>query len=351
MRAVLDFVGEAYDAQNLAEFRSVLLAGFPRLVASDYVAYNEIEAGQRVAVAITEPEAPAWAVAVWGEYAAENPLLQRYLRTRDGRSLRFSDVIPLAELRRMPLFEKLYGPLGRLDYQVAFALPSTPELMVAVALSRAKRDYTERDCRLLELARPHLIQAYRSAELRERLVGILDSLRRGLGADGMAVAVVDADGVVGFLSDAAGELLEGLPGGAQARVGRPLPEPVDAWLASGTRSAGLPLPGQGDSLLARSVSGAAGARVITLERAGDALSLKALLELGLTPREAEVLRGLAQGDGHLSLAADLGISPRTVAKHAQSIHAKLGVSNRAQAVATAWAAMSGRGSADLASTR
>ena len=41
------------------------------------------------------------------------------------------------------------------------------------------------------------------------------------------------------------------------------------------------------------------------------------------------------------LASRLEVSPRTVAKHIQHIHAKLGVSSRAQAVATAWAAASG----------
>ncbi len=54
-----------------------------------------------------------------------------------------------------------------------------------------------------------------------------------------------------------------------------------------------------------------------------------------------MLHGLARGEDLGAVATELEVSPRTVAKHVQHIHAKLGVSSRAQAVATAWAATSG----------
>jgi DNA-binding CsgD family transcriptional regulator len=341
LRAVLDFVGDAYDAQDLAEFRSTLLPGIHRLVASDYVSYNEVEQGNKAAVSIVLPELPAWAAAAWQLHAAENPLLQRYMRTRDGRPLRFSDVATSEELRKTALYEQLYLPLGDLQHQVAFVLPSTPELTVAVAMSRGGRDYTDRDRRLLELARPHLIQAYRGAQLRERLVGILAGLRQGLDADGTAIVVIDTGGIVGFVSAAAQELLDGLRESAPLEAGRPVAGPLASWLETGAIAGSLPVVGQDDSLLARCVRGDGGTRVLLLERAARALSPQALGQLGLTPREAEVLHGLARGEDLGAVAAELEVSPRTVAKHVQHIHAKLGVSSRAQAVATAWAAVSG----------
>ncbi len=339
LRAVLDFVGEAYDAQDLVEFRSVLLPGMHRLVPSDYVAYNEVE-GSQAGLAIVSPELPAWASSAWQRHAGENPLLQRFLRTRDGRSRRFSDVASAAELRRTELYAELYGPLN-IPHQVAFVLPSTPEMTIGVALSRGGRDYSERDRRLLELARPHLIQAYRAAQLRERLAGILEGLRQGLDADGRALVVLDADGTVGFVSTAAVELLDRFGGGAPPDAGRPLQGPLADWLDRGGEAGSLPASGSGDALLARCVKGEGGVRVILLAAADRVLTLDALAELGLTPREAEVLHGFARGEDPSAVAAELGVSPRTVAKHAQHIHTKLGVSGRAQAVATAWAATGG----------
>jgi DNA-binding NarL/FixJ family response regulator len=56
---------------------------------------------------------------------------------------------------------------------------------------------------------------------------------------------------------------------------------------------------------------------------------------GLTPRERQVLALLAEGNGSKQIAQVLVISPRTVGTHIQRILAKLGVHNRAHAVAVA----------------
>jgi DNA-binding NarL/FixJ family response regulator len=56
---------------------------------------------------------------------------------------------------------------------------------------------------------------------------------------------------------------------------------------------------------------------------------------GLTPREIEVLGMLAEGLGNKVIAARLGISDHTVKTHVAAIFGKLGVSTRAEAVASA----------------
>lgn len=332
-RAVLDFVGEAHDAQDREEFREMVLPGFRRMIPSDYASYNEL-AGTVPVATIAEPELPAWAHPAWERYAPENPLLQRYLRSRDGRAVRFSDVAPARELRRLPIFEHFYLPLG-IRHQVAFVLPSTPELTIAVVLSRGRRDFGERDMRLLELARPHLIQAYRGATVREQLAATVAGLSTGLDAEGTAVILLDGDGAVGFASKAAIELLGRAD--EEPHPGRPLGGAVGSWLRRG--EAGGRVEAGGEALLLRRLSSERGA-VILLDRATRVFSPAALRQLGLTPREAAVLGALARGQTTQEVAAKLGVSPRTVAKHMQRVHAKLGVRNRAQAIATAWAAAS-----------
>jgi DNA-binding NarL/FixJ family response regulator len=56
----------------------------------------------------------------------------------------------------------------------------------------------------------------------------------------------------------------------------------------------------------------------------------------LTRRELEVLRLLTHGRMQGEIAERLMISPKTVSAHIEHIHAKLGVSSRAQAVAVAF---------------
>jgi two-component system, NarL family, nitrate/nitrite response regulator NarL len=58
--------------------------------------------------------------------------------------------------------------------------------------------------------------------------------------------------------------------------------------------------------------------------------------LGLTEREREVLMLLAHGSPQKAIAAELVLSPKTVATHIQRILAKLGVHSRAEAVAVAY---------------
>ena len=55
----------------------------------------------------------------------------------------------------------------------------------------------------------------------------------------------------------------------------------------------------------------------------------------LTPREQEVLRQLARGLGNKRIASTLGISERTVKFHLSAIFAKLGASNRTDALTRA----------------
>lgn len=56
---------------------------------------------------------------------------------------------------------------------------------------------------------------------------------------------------------------------------------------------------------------------------------------GLTKRELQVLQLVAKGWTNAQIAAELKISKRTVAFHMENVLAKLGASNRAQAVAEA----------------
>jgi two-component system, NarL family, nitrate/nitrite response regulator NarL len=56
---------------------------------------------------------------------------------------------------------------------------------------------------------------------------------------------------------------------------------------------------------------------------------------GLTDRERDIVMRLADGVGQKAIAAELVISPKTVATHIQRILVKLGVHSRAEAVAVA----------------
>jgi DNA-binding CsgD family transcriptional regulator len=66
--------------------------------------------------------------------------------------------------------------------------------------------------------------------------------------------------------------------------------------------------------------------------------VQALEGLGLTPRQAEVVRLLATGAPERIIARQLGISLRTVEKHLERAYRRLGVRNREGATELVWAA-------------
>ena len=71
-----------------------------------------------------------------------------------------------------------------------------------------------------------------------------------------------------------------------------------------------------------------------LDRADEA----AVRLQALTPREREVLDGLAKGLPNKTIAFDLGISPRTVEIHRANVMSKLGVRSLSEALRIAFAA-------------
>ena len=72
-------------------------------------------------------------------------------------------------------------------------------------------------------------------------------------------------------------------------------------------------------------------------------SAKPLENLGLTPREAEVLFWVAQGKSNPEIAVILDSSVGTVKKHMEHVLEKLGVDNRAAAMVRAFEVLAQRG--------
>jgi DNA-binding CsgD family transcriptional regulator len=73
--------------------------------------------------------------------------------------------------------------------------------------------------------------------------------------------------------------------------------------------------------------------LLILEEERTKVDYAALLRLGLTPREAEVLHWVGEGKTNPEIGTILRTRPRTVAKHLEKIFAKLGVETRGAAAA------------------
>ena len=353
LRAACRFALQAGEAGDLDEFRRELLPGLRSLVPCDTLGYNEIDLAQRTAVAFSDAPVFDGVEQRFLDLAHEHPLVGR--QRRGDLSVRLiSDFLPVSRFHRLELYQDIYRPLG-IEDQLAFGLPG--EGIVAINLGRQARTFSERDRELMELVRPHLATAYSRIRERERVSALIQALDQGLQTHCSGVIQLDRHGQIEHATDGARELLDAYFGAVQGR--RALPVQVRDFaraprsrspheiLIDGARGRlrvrELRAEPRADRRAEARVDQRAEARadqrtlVLTEDRARPP-AVEELLSLGLTSRQAQVLRLLACGKSSRQIAAELQISTGTVSKHLEHIYARLGVSNRAQAIARVYTA-------------
>ncbi len=337
-----ELIGEAHAFEDLDEFRHGIPVLLRRFVAADVASYNEMDQNPDGSWWTSDPFLPVTPEQEqrFAELSGENPVLAYVRRTLDGRPRRISDFVSREEFHRLRVYREFYGEIAA-EYQVALTLPSRPPVVIGLALTRAEQDFSDREVAQLAVARPHLIQAYRNAELAAAREATIAALQANLEDVGTAVIVVDRRGRVDMATPAGRRLLEGRLGGERGRVAADLGELLAARREAGT-PATEPLQladGEGTISLRVLRGPESDSELLVIEPGASGLSVPGLQALGLTRRQAEVLRWIALGRRGPDVARLLSLSPRTVEKHLQGVYAKLGVENSSQAAATAWAAM------------
>jgi DNA-binding CsgD family transcriptional regulator len=184
-------------------------------------------------------------------------------------------------------------------------------------LDRHGGHFSRRDRTVLDHLQPHLDHLWRAAQSRRRLRAAIAGLESTNEQDARGVILLAADGRIEFASPPAQRLMRECFG---TRDKAKLPVVLREWFESesGTPAFRLRLKD----------------RSITVFRSGDALLLEEVRdELGLTPREREILAWVARGSTNSEIAEALWIAPTTVRKHLENVYAKLGVHTRTAAAA------------------
>jgi DNA-binding CsgD family transcriptional regulator len=230
----LDVVREVQSAPDLDSYRRTILR-VQELVPCQEIGYNEVDAETGEIFMILDP--PESVLPGLHESFARNvedhPVIRHHQATGDGSAKAISDFLSEDEFHATGIYREVYARMGAED-QLSFILPSPPEMVVGIAMNRPRRGFSEAEREIVELVRPHLSQAFRDAQMREK---------------------------------------------------------------------------------------------------ADPLSTARLSALGLTEREAEVTRLVVDGRSAAEIAERLVISVHTARNHIAHVYEKLGVRNRAAAVA------------------
>jgi DNA-binding CsgD family transcriptional regulator len=341
-QALLEFLGESYAIRDLDAFPSYVISALRKIVPADIASYNVLHPWRGRVSWVWEPADLSFAAEpIFEPHVHQHPSVVRYQQTRDGRASKISDYLTRSRFHRLELYQEFYRRMG-VEYELAIGLPLPRPLVIGIALSRSRVDFSERDRRVLNLLRPHLIQAYRNAEVVSQVNKELALVTKGVEQLSLGVMVLTRDGRVQRVTARAQQWLGEYFGSPGRRRANGLPESLRRWIRQQEADNGdVPAPRKplvverpGGRLVVRLLSDP-DQSLLLLEEQPSALRPAALEPVGLTRREAEVLIWVAQGKTNVEIGTILGASPRTVQKHLEHIYRKLGVETRTGATVRA----------------
>ncbi|QYJ04454.1 LuxR C-terminal-related transcriptional regulator [Nocardioides panacisoli] len=284
------------------------------LIPCDVVTLNHVNIVAGAAEVVVSPAEWSARMArlrpVTEQYAHQHPLIAHHASGRGAIPLRL-DLRTVEGFTDTELYRGYYEPLG-LRHQLVMEVPSPESALVVIVLSRTAGAFTDRDEAMLVRLRPHLALACRtisSAGLTEE--GAIDA--------GWVVVTTDPDGRVDWVSEADDSLA--------FRVGHRLPPECAVLRAPTQRLFGeqVVFDSGATRWFVRAVPGE-GSPVLLAQRV-----TREAPEAQLTPRQLQVLEGVAGGMSNRELAAALDIEEGTVRKHVENVYRLLGVGTRVEA--------------------
>ncbi len=264
---------------------------------------------------------------VYDRFAYQHPLVARALADAGCGAIRFCDVPEGRHFTETELYRQFYAPFD-LRYQLVMGLPSPPDVIVGYALNRTEDagEFSDRDVAVLNALAAHLAMHHRTMLRRERSHALETEADR----NGWAVATVRSDGTIEESSASSHSTL--LAEGRRVPIEIAELLPVYGRMDPRPSKHDLTIDDERWRCVIRALP--VGPTVVMVRRLGDRTgAVAALDDAGLTRRQADVARALAETGGtNAQLAQALGLSPGTVKKHLEAVFRTLGVDSRAAAV-------------------
>lgn len=213
--------------------------------------------------------------------------------------------------QRTAIWDELYRYEG-INYWLDVGLPPQKGVTRVFIFAHGTHDFGDRERLLLQLLEPHLERRADEVETRAAAADALAAVEEA-GGQPHDIVLATVRGTIEFGSPHSRELLRRYVGVSNGT----LPEAILSGITV--------------------VPTVAGRLTIRTARAGDLVVLLLAEEDGrterLTPRQREVLSGVAAGLTDREIAERLGVARATIGKHLEAIYERLDVHNRTSAAA------------------
>jgi DNA-binding CsgD family transcriptional regulator len=327
---LLSCIEGLHRCRRLEDFPKDSLAELQRLVPSRLVCYAEIDYKRNRAVNVFDPPMPyAKPPEVWMRSLHDHPVLNYFKTTGDGQAIKISDFVDEAEYHQLDVYRTIYKNTGAED-QMGFGVQVDGGFVLGYAFDRGERSFVERDRILLNLIRPHVIQAYLHLDELAGHQELQRDLQTALRENGVGLVILDGARKIVHKTPGVWEKFAAcmpVPDDEET-----LPKTIAHWAFGGSETPdSLTLGAEPSRLILRRKRQDENRLLLFLSEENSAAAAERLARFSLTPREREVLRWIAEGKSNGEIGTILGVSPATAKTHVERILAKLGVENRTAA--------------------
>jgi DNA-binding CsgD family transcriptional regulator len=171
LQGILGFLVDISDLEFDEPYPVEVLVRLADLVRCDHLTYQDadLRAQRFRAMVSTEPDDSEGGEDLYWT-VAPCPISDHRARTGDLSTVRMSDLIDARRYHELPIYREYFHPAG-VDHLVDLGLPTGPREHRSFVLFRSTgaRDFSDRDCAVLEALRPHLEGLEARAALRRRL--------------------------------------------------------------------------------------------------------------------------------------------------------------------------------------
>lgn len=344
--ALLKGVQRLYTHHDLETFPAHLLGLIRELVPGDSVPYEECDPSRKRTVGIQDPtdaRPSPEQMGVWAQFVHEHPVIAHWQRTGTDGTLAISELATREQWHRTGLYNEMLRKF-EVEDQLGMLIADRPPLVLALAVNRSQRGFSDRDKQIFALLRPHVAQAYHNCEIIADLKLKLGQSEAHDDSGGNGIIALDSEGRVSSL-DARARLLCTTYFSSWGRVPLRLPPRLWNWVSreiarskteAGTLAVRQPMTvlGAGGKLIARLLNGSNGSGFLLLlsevERLIDNPSLHDPAIASLAPRYRRVLEKLLRGQSEKQIAQSLELSQHTVHEYVKVVYKEVGVSSRAE---------------------
>lgn len=338
-----NFLLDLYQFRDHETFVAHTLEALRHLIPCERVTYNEMDMAQRTVYANSTLNDPR-SRQLRSSFTAlmhQHPSVRRLQanRSREREALRISDILTDRQFQHLPLYQEYYKHLDT-THQLAVNIDGSADRFINLAFNRHKRDFSDEEHAVLTRLRPHLALAHRNASHATHVMRTMSGLTTAVTAINAVAVHVDQHGRISWMTDHAEEWLRTY---CQTTSAEHLPPVIGEWFrvqsaiwldhtTHPTSPQPLTLHHHQGTLTLSLVRNETEWWILFQERR-QGMDRAELEEAGLTAREAEVLRWVAQGKTNVETAIILGTQPATIKKHLERIYVKLRVETRTAAVA------------------